>query len=100
MFLAWHRGDAMSDVGRQRCFTMHRNKFLEIVRNPPDVSEARTLAQRFAIIECDDSRYDMSRDYFRFLFEEGVEPTNNHEVFRYGPGGRDHPAESAGRRFG
>ncbi len=79
MFVAWHRRDAMSDAGRHRSFTMHRNKFLEIVRNPPDVPEARTLAQRFAAVECDDgSRYDMSQDYFRFLFEEGVEPTNHH----------------------
>jgi transposase len=79
MFLAWHRGDAMSDAGRQRSFTMHRNKFLEIVRNPPDVPEARTLAERFEIVECvDGSRYDMSQDYFRFLLEEDLEPTNNH----------------------
>jgi transposase len=79
MFVAWHRRDAMSDAGRRRSFTMHRNKFLEIVRNPPDAPEARILAERFAIVECvDGSRYDMSQDYFRFLFEVGVEPTNNH----------------------
>jgi len=79
MFLAWHSRDAMSDAGRHRSFTMHYNKFLDVVRNPPDVPEARTLAERFAIVECvDGSRYDMSQDYFRFLFEEGVEPTNNH----------------------
>ena len=26
----------------------------------------------------DGTSYDMSEDYFRFLFNEGVEPTNNH----------------------
>ena len=26
----------------------------------------------------DGSRYDMSQDYFRFMFEPMVEPTNNH----------------------
>jgi transposase len=79
LFKAWHRRDEMSDEGRHRSFVMHRDKFLAIAVHPPDVSEARTLADRFAVGECEDgSRYDMSQDYFRFLFERGVEPTNNH----------------------
>lgn len=79
LFKAWHRRDEMSDEGRHRSFVMHRDKFLDIAVHPPDVPEARTLAERFAVVECEDgSRYDMSQDYFRFLFEPGVEPTNNH----------------------
>ena len=79
LFKAWHGRDEMSDEGRHRSFVMHRDKFLAIAADPPDVLEARTLADRFAVVECEDgSRYDMSRDYFRFLFEPGVEPTNNH----------------------
>jgi len=79
LFKAWHRRDEMSDEGRHRSFVMHRDKFLAIAVHPPDVPEARTLADRFAVVECEDgSRYDMSQDYFRFLFERSVEPTNNH----------------------
>lgn len=30
------------------------------------------------MVECEDGvRYDMSQDYFRFMFVPGVEPTNN-----------------------
>ena len=79
LFKAWHRRDEMSDEGRHRSFVMHRDKFLAIAAHPPDIPETRTLADRFAVVECeDDSRYDMSQNYFRFLFERGVEPTNNH----------------------
>ncbi len=79
MFDAWHRRDEMSSEGRHRSMVMHRDKFLDIAVNPPDIPEARTLADRFAIVECEDgSRYDMSEDYFRFMFTPDVEPTNNH----------------------
>jgi transposase len=79
LFHAWHQRDEMSDEGRHRSFIMHRNKFLDIACHPPDVLETQTLAGRFVVVECEDgSRYDMSQDYFRFLFERGVEPTNNH----------------------
>jgi len=79
LFKAWHRRDEMSSEGRHRSFVMHRDKYLAVAVHPPDVPEARTLADRFAIVECEDgSRYDMSQNYFRFLFERGVEPTNNH----------------------
>jgi len=79
MFTAWHRRDEMSAEGRRRSFIMHRDKFLAVAARPPNVPEARTLADRFAVVECEDGgRYDMWRDYFRFLFEPGVEPTNNH----------------------
>ncbi len=79
LFNAWHRRDAMSDEGRHRSFVMHRDKFLALATHPPNVPEAETLAERFAMVECvDGSRHDMSRNYFRFLFEPGVQPTNNH----------------------
>lgn len=57
----------------------HRDRFLEIVRKPPDSKEAANLTERFQIVELVDGRnYDMSQDYFRFMFASGVEPTNNH----------------------
>ena len=62
----------------------HRDRFLELVRNPPSTKEAANLAARFAIVEYLDEespqtrQYDLSQDYFRFMFAEGVEPTNNH----------------------
>jgi hypothetical protein len=46
--------------------------------------EATNLAARFAIVEYTQPQssavewYDLSQDYFRFMFAEGVEPTNNH----------------------
>ena len=62
----------------------HRDRFLELVRNSPSTKEATNLAARFALVDysTDDSpelqQYDLSQDYFRFMFAEGVEPTNNH----------------------
>ncbi len=62
----------------------HRDRFLELVRKPPSTKEAANLAARFAIVEytTDDSSepetYDLSQDYFRFMFAPDVEPTNNH----------------------
>ena len=84
MFSAWHRRDAMTDDGFQRSMTTHRDRFLEIARKPPDSKEAANLAARFAMVEYTDEKsselrsYDLSQDYFRFMFADGVEPTNNH----------------------
>jgi len=79
LFQAWHSRDEMSKSGFRRSMIIHRDRFLEIVRNPPDSKEASNLAARFAIIDVTDgSTYDMSQDYFRFLFADGLEPTNNH----------------------
>ncbi len=79
MFSAWHRRDEMSDVGFQHSMITHRDRFLRIVRKPPDSSDAANVSARFEIIElADGSHYDMSEDYFRFMFVPGVEPTNNH----------------------
>ena len=84
IFSAWHRRDEMTDNGSHRSMMTHRDRFLEIVRKPPNSTEAVNLAARFAVIpfQAEGSNeiqsYDLSTDYFRFLFESGVEPTNNH----------------------
>jgi transposase len=74
----------MTAEGFHRSMLTHRDRFLDLVRQPPATKEAENLAARFAIVEyrTEDSdelqRYDQSQDYFRFMFAEGVEPTNNH----------------------
>lgn len=79
LFTAWHRRDEMTQAGFHQSMSTHRRRFLELVRNPPDSKEAANLAARFAVVDVTDgSRYDMSQDYFRFMFEPNVEPTNNH----------------------
>ncbi len=46
---------------------------------PPNSNEAANITARFQTIEvADGSQYDMSQDYFRFMFEPDIEPTNNH----------------------
>lgn len=79
LFSAWHRRDEMSQIGFERSMNLHRARFLEVMRKPPDTKEAANLAARFAVVDVTDgSTYDMSQDYFQFLFGDGVEPTNNH----------------------
>ncbi len=82
LFSAWHRREEMSDEGFRRSMLIHRDRFLEIIRKPPDSKEAENLACRFPIVEYpagdNVETYDMSEDYFRFMFDTGVEPTNNH----------------------
>jgi transposase len=84
LFSAWHRRDEMTAEGFHRSMLTHRDRFLELVRNPPSTKEATNLAARFAIVEYLDEessetgQYDLSQDYFRFMFAAGVEPTNNH----------------------
>ena len=84
LFSAWHRRDEMTAEGFHRSMLTHRDRFLDLVRQPPATKEAENLAARFAIVEyrTEDSdelqRYDQSQDYFRFMFAERVEPTNNH----------------------
>jgi transposase len=79
LFSAWHHRDEMTDAGFHRSMITHRERFLEIVRKPPDSKEAANLTERFLIVELvDGDSYDMSQDYFRFMFASGVEPTNNH----------------------
>jgi transposase len=84
LFSAWHRRDDMTAEGFHRSMLTHRDRFLDLVRQPPKTKEAANLAARFAIVQyrTEDSdelqTYDCSEDYFRFMFTEGVEPTNNH----------------------
>lgn len=82
MFSAWHRRDEMSEDGLNRSMMIHRDRFLEIIRKPPDSNEAINLANRFQIVEYPEGdtieKYDLSQDYFRFMFDVAVEPTNNH----------------------
>jgi transposase len=84
LFKAYHRRDEMSAEGYRHSMLLHRDRFLELVRQPPSSKEAHNLAARFAVVEytTDESMepepYDLSQDYFRFLFAEDVEPTNNH----------------------
>jgi transposase len=84
LFSAWHRRDEMTAEGFHRSMLTHRDRFLELVRQPPKTKEAANLAARFKIVEyreegSDQIRtYDCSEDYFRFMFAERVEPTNNH----------------------
>jgi transposase len=84
LFSAWHRRDEMTDEGLHRSMLTHRDRFLELVRHPPATKEAKNLAARFAIVEYSTvgsselQRYDLSQDYFRFMFATDVEPTNNH----------------------
>lgn len=84
LFRAWHRRDEMTEEGFHRSMLTHRDRFLELVRQPPATKEAKNLAARFEIVtyRCEDSEacqtYDLSDDYFRFMFAAGVEPTNNH----------------------
>jgi hypothetical protein len=84
LFSAWHRRDEMTAEGFHRSMLTHRDRFLELVRQPPASKEAANLAARFALVEytTEDSdawqTYELSDDYFRFMFADGLEPTNNH----------------------
>jgi len=84
LFAAWHRRDEMADAGFHRSMLTQRDRFLQVVRHPPAPKEAQTLAARFAIVayptedSSEPDTYDWSQDYFRFMFADGVEPTNNH----------------------
>ena len=84
LFSAWHRRDEMKAEDFHRSMQTHRDRFLDVVRQPPPTKEAANLAARFAVVEYVDEdssetgQYDLSQDYFRFMFAEGVEPTNNH----------------------
>lgn len=74
----------MTAAGLHRSMLTHRDRFLALVRTPPATKAARKLAARFALapFSTEDSpelqTYDLSQDYFRFMFAPGVELTNNH----------------------
>lgn len=79
LFSAWHRRAEMTQAGFQQSMSIHRERFLDLVRKPPDKKEALNLAARFGLVDvAGGGCYDMSQDYFRFLSEPDLEPTNNH----------------------
>jgi hypothetical protein len=84
LFRAYHSRDEMTDDGYRRSMLIHRDRFLDLVRQAPSTKEAGNLAARFAVVEyrndasAELATYDLSQDYFRFMFDEVVEPTNNH----------------------
>ena len=82
MLSAWHRREEMSEAGLNRSMKIHRDRFLKIIRKPPDTKESQNFSNRFQIVKYPEgetvAKYDMSQDYFRFMFTAGVEPTNNH----------------------
>jgi len=84
LFRAWHHREEMTVEGFHRSMITHRDRFLELVLNPPASKEAQNLCARFATVKftTEDSPepqlYDKSQDYFRFMFTTGVDPTNNH----------------------
>lgn len=84
LFAAWHRHDERAAAGFHRSMLTHRDRFLRVARQPPATQEAQTLVARFAPAAYSTAEsaapamYDLAQDYFRFMFADGVEPTNNH----------------------
>lgn len=79
LFSAWHRRLEMTQAGFEHSMSHHRDRFIDLIEQVPSSKEAQNLADRFGLVELDQDRYyDLSNDYFRFMFEKGVEPTNNH----------------------
>lgn len=69
LFETLHRRDQLTPKGWMRSMERIREGFLKQMRRPPDHTLAKKLAKRF--------KAQAAKDYFRFLSEPGVEPTNN-----------------------
>jgi transposase len=69
LFDTLHRSDSFTAESFARKVRRIKNGFLDQVRQPPDHKLAGKLARRF-----EDER---AEDYFRFLTDPGIEPTNN-----------------------
>ena len=69
LFKILHRRNKLTAKGFLRLMEQIKNGFLSRMRQPPNHTLARKLARRF--------RGDAAKDYFRFLTEQGLEPTNN-----------------------
>lgn len=69
MFDTLHRRDILTANGWIRSMERLKAGFLKQMRRPPDHQLAKKLAKRF--------KGDAATDYFRFLTEPGLEPTNN-----------------------
>jgi hypothetical protein len=51
LFSTWHRRDEMTAEGFHRSMLTQRDRFLELVRQPPKMKEAANLAARFKTVE-------------------------------------------------
>lgn len=69
LFDTLHRRETLTAPGWMRSMERIKIGFLKTVRRPPDHTLSRKLARRF--------QDDSAQDYFRFLTEPGMEPTNN-----------------------
>jgi transposase len=69
MFNTLHCRDKLTAEGFIRSLKRIKEGFLKIVRRPPDHTLAKKMARRF--------KGEAAEDYFRFLAEPDVEPTNN-----------------------
>lgn len=69
LFDTLHRRELLTAQGWRRSMERIKTAFLKQIRRPPDHPLAKKLAKRFTA--------DAAADYFRFLTELDVEPTNN-----------------------
>ncbi len=69
LFDTLHRRDALTPPGWLRSMARLKTGFLKQMRRPPNHKLAQKLAKRF--------KGNAATDYFRFLTEPAVEPTNN-----------------------
>jgi len=69
MFKTLHRRDKLTAKGYLRSMEKIKAGFLSRMRRPPDHKLAKKLARRF--------KGKAAEDYFRFLTEPNIEPTNN-----------------------
>lgn len=69
LFFKLHRRHKFTEKGFIRGMEKIKTGFLKIVRHPPDHKLAAKLARRF--------EGKCAEDYFRFMSESNVEPTNN-----------------------
>lgn len=69
LFDTLHRREKLTENGFRRATEKIKAGFLRIVRRPPNHKLAKKLARRFT--------GEAAEDYFRFLTEPKVEPTNN-----------------------
>jgi transposase len=69
LFDTLHRREKLTPQGFIRSMERLKTGFLQTMRRPPDHKLAKKLAKRF--------KDEAANDYFRFLTEPNIEPTNN-----------------------
>jgi hypothetical protein len=77
LFSTLHRREHLTEPGFRRSMERIKDGFLNAMRRRPDHNLARTLARRF--------KGKAAEDYFRFLTEPNMEPTNNGTSDRFAP---------------